>query len=340
MNKILVVGGAGYVGSHVVIDLINKQFEVVIVDNFSNSNPLVIAALEKLTNRKITFYPIDYCSFSQLKQVFEENKITAVIHCAGLKSVNEATKIPLDYYRNNVSGLINLLTIMQKKQVFHLVFSSSATVYGTPLVLPITEEADLTPISPYGQTKKMNEIILKDLARSDKRWRFISLRFFNPIGAHSSGDLGEDPKGIPNNLIPYITQIALGNLPSLKIFGSTFNTIDGTTVRDYLHIEDLALGHTLALNYLLDSSQTNGFDAINLGSGKGYSVLEIITTFEKVTGTKIPYEYTKKRTGDVAKSFASIQKAKALLNWQPAHSLEQMCLDAWRWQEKHPQGFE
>lgn len=339
MKTILVAGGAGYVGSHTVIKLIEEGYDVVLVDNFSNANPLVVKSMEKILGKKIESYGIDLCNIQDLSAVFNAHTIDGVIHFAGLKSVGESAKIPLKYYHNNLSGTLNLLTLMEEYGVYNLVFSSSATVYGIPETLPISEGNRVKPVNTYGKTKAMIEEILQNLAELDHRWNFISLRFFNPLGAHKSGDLGEDPNGIPNNLAPYITQIAAGKLDKLNVFGNNFDTPDGTSIRDYMHIDDLAKGHVAGLKYLLNSQASSGFEAVNLGSGQGYSVLEIIQSFEEVTGKKIPYEFIEKRHGDVAKSLASVEKAKELLNWTPTYSIKEMCADTWHWQQKHPNGY-
>lgn len=341
MKSILVAGGAGYIGSHTVINLIENGFEVIVVDNFSNSNPLVIESMEVIVGKKIKVCAVDLCNLEELRTIFAENEIDGVMNFAGLKSVGESSKIPLKYYANNLKGMLNLLNVMEENQVYNLVFSSSATVYGDPETLPITEKNEVNAINTYGRTKVFIEQIMQDMVQADTQWRFISLRFFNPLGAHKSGDIGENPNGVPNNLAPYITQIAVGKLDKLRIFGSDFDTPDGTSIRDYMHVEDLAKGHVDALNYLLDETNEEvGFEAINLGSGVGYSVLDMIHSFEEVTGKKIPYEFTEKRKGDVAKSFAGIDKAKKLLNWEPKYSIKEMCADSWHWQQKHPNGYE
>lgn len=340
MTAILIAGGAGYVGSHTTVKLLEQNIDVVIADDFSNSNAAVIQAIQAITGKTVKNYEIDLTKKEAIRTIFDENDIVGVINFAGYKSVGESSKVPLDYYRNNLEIILSLLTVMQENEVFNLVFSSSATVYGEPKSLPIREADERLPINTYGKTKQMIEQILEDLAVSDPRWHLIALRFFNPLGAHKSGDLGEDPNGLPNNLAPYITQVALGKLPMLHVLGHDFPTPDGTSVRDYLHIDDLAQGHISAMNYLLNSpNHTAGFEAINLGSGKGYSVLEILRSFEKIIGRDIPFEYTTKREGDVAESFASIEKAKRMLNWKPTHTLEEMCIDTWNWQQKHPNGY-
>lgn len=340
MPEILVAGGAGYVGSHTVVKLLEQGIDVIIADDFSNSNAAVIQAIEAITGKTVKTYAVDLTNKEEVRRIFTENDIVGVIDFAGYKSVGESSKVPLAYYRNNIEILLNLLSVMQEQEVYHLVFSSSATVYGHPKTLPIKETDEPNPINPYGRTKQISEQILRDLADSDKKWRFMSLRFFNPLGAHRSGDLGEDPNGVPNNLAPYITQIAIGKLSKLQIFGHDFPTADGTSVRDYLHIDDLAEGHVAAMNYLLDSSdEDSSFEAVNLGSGRGYSVLEILRAFEKVIGKQIPFDYVEKRVGDAAASFASIDKAERIFGWKPNHTIIDMCLDTWNWQQKHPNGY-
>ncbi|MGL4697242.1 UDP-glucose 4-epimerase GalE [Enterococcus larvae] len=340
MAAILVAGGAGYVGSHTVIKLLEKDIDVIIADDFSNSDERVIHAIESITGKTVKSYAVDLTQKEEVRRIFDENEIIGVIDFAGFKSVGTSSKAPLAYYRNNLEILLNLLSVMQEQSVYHLVFSSSATVYGNPESLPIKESDKQKPTNPYGQTKVMSERILRDLAKSDERWSFISLRFFNPLGAHKSGDLGENPNGVPNNLAPYITQVAIGKLSELKIFGHDFPTFDGTSVRDYMHVDDLAGGHAAAMEYLLTTSNKfSGFEALNLGSGKGYSVLEILRAFEQVTGKKIPFEYVEKREGDAAESFASIEKAKEFLGWEPKYTITDMCLDTWNWQQKHPNGY-
>ncbi|MBL1224648.1 UDP-glucose 4-epimerase GalE [Enterococcus sp. BWR-S5] len=341
MTAILVAGGAGYVGSHTVVKLLEKNQKVIIADDFSHSNLAVISAIQAITGQSVKSYRADLTQLEEVKKIFDENEISGVINLAGYKSVGESSQMPLHYYRNNLEIMLNLLTVMEEYDVYRLVFSSSATVYGNPKELPVKESAQRKPTNTYGRTKVMIEQILQDLAESDSRWRFISLRFFNPLGAHKSSNLGEDPNGLPNNLAPYITQVAIGKLPKLQIYGHDFPTPDGTSVRDYLHIDDLAAGHVAAMNNLLDSQdETSRFEAINLGSGKGYSVLEILQAFEEAIGKKIPFDYTEKRLGDTAESFASIEKAKRVLDWVPTYTIEEMCQDTWHWQLKHPNGYD
>jgi len=338
METVLVTGGAGYIGSHTVLDLIKKGFDVIIVDDFSNSSKKVISILEKLADRKIKYYELDIRNKEGLREIFKENKIDAVINFAGYKAVGESVEKPLMYYDNNLIGMIVLLEVMEEFSVKKLVFSSSATVYGIPKAMPLVEDNDMGATNPYGRTKLMIEHILVDLAASDNSWEIIALRYFNPLGAHESGEIGEDPNGIPNNLAPYITQVAVGKLEKLSVFGDDYDTPDGTCIRDFIHINDLAAGHSASIKYLV-SGKGKGFEAINLGSGKGYSVLEIIANFEKAVGKKIPYVIAGRRAGDIPVSYARIDKAKKLLNWEPTYTIEQMCANSWNWQKKNPNGY-
>lgn len=338
MERILVTGGAGYIGSHTVLDLISKGFDVVIADDFSNSSKKVIGILEKLAGRRISCYETDIRNKEELRKIFKENKIDAVINFAGYKAVGESVEKPLMYYDNNLIGMIVLLEVMEEFSVKKLVFSSSATVYGVPKSMPLVEDNEMGATNPYGRTKLIIENILSDLAASDSSWEIIALRYFNPLGAHRSGDIGEDPNGIPNNLAPYITQVAVGKLERLSVFGNDYDTPDGTCIRDFIHINDLAAGHSASIKYLV-SGKCKGFEAINLGSGKGYSVLEIVENFEKAVGKKIPYVITERRAGDIPVSYAKIDKAKELLGWEPTYSIEDMCADSWNWQKKNPDGY-
>lgn len=338
METILVTGGAGYIGSHTVLDLIAKGYNVIIADDFSNSSKKVINILEKLAEKKIIYYEVDIRNKAELKKIFKENRIDAVINFAGFKAVGESVEKPLIYYDNNLIGMIVLLEVMEEFSVKRLVFSSSATVYGIPESMPLVEGDRMGATNPYGRTKLIIENILSDLAESDSSWEIIALRYFNPLGAHKSGNIGEDPNGIPNNLAPYITQVAVGKLEKLSVFGDDYDTPDGTCIRDFIHISDLAAGHSASIKFLL-SGKGKGFEAINLGSGKGYSVLEIVANFEKAVGKKIPYVIAGRRAGDIPVSYAKIDKAKELLGWEPVHTIEDMCRDSWNWQKKNPDGY-
>ncbi len=325
--SILVTGGAGYIGSHTVVELLNEGEKVIVVDNFVNSKPEALKAIKKITGKDFEFYEVDLRNEEELENVFEENKdITAVIHFAGLKAVGESVEKPLEYYDNNINGTLVLLELMQKHNVKKIIFSSSATVYGDPATVPIKEDFPLSATNPYGQTKLMIEQILKDLYISDNNWSIILLRYFNPIGAHESGLIGESPNGIPNNLMPYINQVALGKLDHLNVFGNDYPTHDGTGVRDYIHVVDLAKGHLKALKR---ADKMTGVEEYNLGTGKGYSVLDIVKNFEKATGQKIKYEITARRPGDIAECYADPTKAEKMLDWKAERDLEQMCKDSW-----------
>ncbi|MBM4760899.1 UDP-glucose 4-epimerase GalE [Bacillus sp. B15-48] len=334
--SILVTGGAGYIGSHTCVELLKSGYEVVVIDNFSNSKPEVINRIRKVTSKNFLFYEVDLLDKVSLDSVFSNNKIDAVIHFAGLKAVGESVNMPLHYYTNNVTGTLNLCESMKEYGVKNIVFSSSATVYGMPEKMPVTEEFSLSATNPYGRTKLMIEEILRDLYVSDNSWSIALLRYFNPIGAHESGIIGEDPSGTPNNLMPYITQVAVGKLKELQIFGNDYNTVDGTGVRDYIHVVDLARGHIKSVEKIIGS---NGVDAYNLGTGYGYSVLELVSTFEKVSNIHIPYKIVNRRPGDVASCFADPSKAKKELDWAAEKGLEDMCKDAWNWQRLNPNGY-
>jgi len=336
--SILVTGGTGYIGSHTVVELQNAGFEAVIVDNLSNSKALVLDRIEAITGKRPGFYNADIRDKEALAKIFKENSdIEAVIHFAGLKAVGESVAKPLEYYDNNIHGTISLLEAMRDAGVKNIVFSSSATVYGDPAFVPITEECPKgTCTNPYGWTKSMLEQILSDLTVPDKEWNVILLRYFNPIGAHKSGTMGEDPSGIPNNLMPYITQVAVGKRNHLNVFGNDYDTHDGTGVRDYIHVVDLAIGHVKALNKI---SEKCGLKIYNLGTGHGYSVLDIVKAFEKASGVKIPYEITARRPGDIATCYADASKAKAELGWEAQYGIEEMCEDSWRWQKNNPEGY-
>ncbi|ONI40844.1 UDP-glucose 4-epimerase GalE [Candidatus Epulonipiscium fishelsonii] len=323
---ILVTGGTGYIGSHTVVQLIEAGHDVVIIDNLSNSKLDVLDKIQEITGVRPLFYHIDLLNMDDVERVFNQNEIKAVIHFAGFKAVGESVQIPMAYYQNNITGTLNLCMIMDKYKCKNIVFSSSATVYGLNNISPLTEDLPLSATNPYGQTKLMIENILKDIYVSDDEWSISLLRYFNPIGAHHSSLLGENPRGIPNNLVPYIAQVAEGSLEKLKVFGDDYDTIDGTGVRDYIHVEDLARGHILALNYVF---KHKGVEAINLGTGNGSSVLEVIKAYEKECGKAIPYEIVARRAGDVDICFANPQKAKDLLKWEATKTLDEMCRDSW-----------
>ena len=322
--KVLVTGGCGYIGSHTVLELLKNDMEVIIVDNLINSKKDVIDKIKKITNKDVTFYEIDLCDKEKLRTIFEKEKFDSVIHFAGLKAVGESVEKPLMYYENNLISTINLLDLMKEYNVKKIVFSSSATVYGNPKSLPIKEDFPLSTTNPYGTTKLMIETILKDLYNADNSFDITILRYFNPIGADKSGLLGEDPNGIPNNLMPYIVRVAVGKLPILNIFGDDYNTIDGTGVRDYIHVCDLADGHVLALK-----NKKTGLKIYNLGTGKGTSVLELVNTFEKVNGVKVNKQIVGRRDGDIDACFASIELAKKELGFNPKYTIEDMCLDSY-----------
>lgn len=327
--NILLTGGAGFIGSHTILALIPNGHDVVVLDNFSNADPNVIKIIEKLTQKPVPCIAMDVREQSKLEKVLKEHSIDAVIHFAGLKAVGESVRNPIEYYNNNVTGILSLLEAMSSARVKTLVFSSSATVYGNPTYLPLDESHSLNPTNTYGRTKFFIEQIMKDLAYADPEWKMICLRYFNPVGAHPSGLLGENPIGIPNNLMPFIAKVASGKLPKLKVFGDDYDTADGSGVRDYIHVCDLAEGHCAALQYLQNNS---GWHAVNLGSGKGTSVLELINEFESATSTSISYEITNRRSGDVASCYADAVKAKKLFGWESSRNLKQMCEDAWRWE--------
>lgn len=334
---ILVTGGTGYIGSHTVLQLLDAGYNVVIVDNLSNSKLESLRRMEKLAGQEIKFNKVDLLDYNKLDEVFENESIDAVIHFAGLKAVGESVKIPLLYYKNNITGTINLCEIMQKHNVKKLVFSSSATVYGDPHRVPITEDFPLNATNPYGRTKLMIEDILRDIYVSDNSWDIAILRYFNPVGAHKSGEIGEDPNGIPNNLMPYIAQVAVGKLKELTIFGDDYPTKDGTGVRDYIHVIDLAKGHLQALEKLMKDP---GCVTYNLGTGKGYSVLEMAKAFERASGKAVPYKIAGRRAGDIAECYADPKLAEKELNWKAERDINEMCEDIWRWQSKNPDGFE
>jgi len=335
--SILVTGGAGYIGSHTCVELLDAGYDIVVVDNFSNSKPEALRRVKEITGKDFKVYAVDLLDRDGLDKVFSENDIQAVIHFAGLKAVGESVAIPLKYYYNNITGTIILCEVMQKHGVKKVVFSSSATVYGKPESVPIKENFPLCPTNPYGRTKYMIEEILRDVYVADNEWSIILLRYFNPIGAHESGRIGEDPNGIPNNLMPYITQVAVGKREKLYVFGNDYDTHDGTGVRDYIHVVDLARGHLKALEKAM---KDNGVEVYNLGTGMGYSVLDVVKTFERVNGVKIPYVITGRRPGDVDKCYADPTKAHKELGWKAEKNLEDMCRDSWNWQKNNPNGYE
>ncbi len=334
--KILVTGGAGYIGSHTCVELLNENYEVVVLDNLSNSSEKSLTRVKNITGKSLAFYKADLLNKKQIIAVFSDHKIDAVIHFAGLKAVGESVSIPLKYFHNNITGTLNLLAVMNDFNVKNIVFSSSATVYGDPASLPIKEDFPLSATNPYGRTKLMIEEILRDLYRSDKDWNIALLRYFNPVGAHKSGEIGEDPCGIPNNLVPYISQVALGFLPWLSVFGNDYDTPDGTGIRDYIHVVDLALGHIKTLPKLFNGP---GLLIYNLGTGAGYSVLEMIKGFEAASNQKIPYKIVERRPGDIAACWADPAKAKEELGWKANKTLADMCKDTWNWQKKNPKGY-
>lgn len=333
---VLVTGGAGYIGSHAAVELLNSGYDIIVFDNLSNSSLEAIKRVKELTGKDFPFYQYDLLNEDQVDEVFQKHEIDSVIHFAGLKAVGESVEIPLDYYHNNITGTLNLCKAMKKYDVKKIVFSSSATVYGSPERCPIDETFPLSATNPYGRTKLMIEEILRDLHVSDSTWRIALLRYFNPIGAHESGRIGEDPNGIPNNLMPYITQVAIGKREKLNVFGDDYDTHDGTGVRDYIHVVDLVRGHISALKYLDDHE---GVEAFNLGTGQGYSVLDIVKTFSEVNQVEVPYEITERRPGDIAMCYANPKKAEKVLKWRAEYDLKRMCADSWRWQSQNPNGY-
>lgn len=335
--KILLTGGAGFIGSCTAVELISSGHEVVIADNFSNSSPVVIERLKQITGKDIKSYNIDIADTALCEKMFSAENFDAVIHFAGYKAVGESCLKPLTYYRNNIDTTLSLLECMKKYNVFNFVFSSSATVYGIPERVPLTEDMKTSCTNPYGWTKLMNEQILRDAASADDNLSIVLLRYFNPIGAHESGLIGEAPNGIPNNLMPYIAQVAIGKREKLYVFGNDYPTHDGTGVRDYIHVTDLARGHVDAINY---AETHKGVETVNLGTGIGYSVLDIVKSFEKVNGIKIPYEIVGRRPGDIATCFADPSKAKKLFGWTAKKSIDDMCRDTWHWQTKNPNGYD
>lgn len=336
MSTVLVTGGTGYIGSHTVVELLNEAYNVIILDNLSNSKIKVLDRIEQITQKRPIFYKADLLNPDELHRIFSEHKIDAVIHFAGLKAVGESNQIPLDYYDNNVVGTLNLCKTMSEFYVKKLVFSSSATVYGDPHKVPIEETFPLTATNPYGRTKLMIEDILRDLYASDNSWDIALLRYFNPVGAHETGLIGEDPSGIPNNLMPYISQVAVGKLKELSVYGNDYPTVDGTGVRDYIHVVDLAKGHLKALEKLEDGV---GIEAYNLGTGQGFSVLQMIKAFERASNVEIPFKIVGRREGDIAECYADPEKALRELNWKTSKSIDDMCADTWRWQSENPKGY-
>jgi UDP-glucose 4-epimerase len=336
MTTVLVTGGAGYIGSHACVELLNANFDVLVLDNFCNSKATSIKRVEKITGKSITLIEGDVRDKATLTTLFSDHQIDAVMHFAGLKAVSDSVKNPLAYYDNNVMGSITLLEVMSEFSVNNIVFSSSATVYGFSDDKPIPETAPLSPFNPYGHNKRMVEQVLADVSIANPNWNIALLRYFNPVGAHPSGEIGEDPNGVPNNLMPYVSQVAVGKRERLSVFGNDYPTVDGTGVRDYIHVVDLALGHVAALNKLM---QGCGLLTLNLGAGRGYSVLELVQAFEASTGQKIPYEIVNRRAGDIAIYFADASLAKQVLGWKTTKTLEDICRDAWRWQTKNPNGY-
>jgi UDP-glucose 4-epimerase len=335
--NVIVTGGAGYIGSHTCLELLNAGYDVTVLDNLCNASQESIRRVELLTGKAVTFHEVDLCDLDALRKVFNQtSEVTAVIHFAGLKAVGESVQQPLRYYRNNLDATLNLCQVMGERGVTDLVFSSSATVYGDPASVPIREDFPLSCTNPYGRTKLMIEEILRDLHTANPQWNVVLLRYFNPVGAHGSGRIGEDPNGIPNNLVPYIAQVAIGKLPELSVFGNDYSTPDGTGVRDYIHVVDLALGHLRALERL---RQGPGVAVYNLGTGRGYSVLEMISTFARVSGQPIPYRIVDRRPGDIAQCYADATLARQELGWQAQYGLEAMCEDTWRWQSANPEGY-
>jgi len=338
MKNILITGGAGYIGSHTAVELLNSGYEVIVYDNLCNSSKESLKRVEELTGKTVKFYEGDVRDAKALEDMFNKESIDAVIHCAALKAVGESVQKPLLYYQNNITGTLTLMDVMSRVNVKNIVFSSSATVYGNPETMPITEDCPKGQCTnPYGWTKSMMEQIMSDVQKADPEWNVILLRYFNPVGAHESGRIGEDPKGIPNNLMPYISQVAVGKLEKLGVFGDDYDTPDGTGVRDYIHVVDLAVGHVKAVDYL---AKNPGLDVINLGTGVGYSVLDMVKAFSKACGKDLPYEIKPRRAGDIAMCYADPAKAEKVLGWKATRGLDEMCADSWRWQSQNPNGYE
>ncbi len=337
MGKILVTGGTGFIGSHTCVELLANGYEIVIVDNLSNSKEAVVGRIEKISGKKVTFCKVDICDYDALSEVFKKYEIDAVIHFAGLKAVGESVQKPLEYYTNNINGTLVLLKAMRENNCKRIVFSSSATVYGMNNKAPYTEDMPTSATNPYGYTKVMIEQILHDMCIADKDFSVVALRYFNPIGAHSSGLIGEDPNGIPNNLVPYIAQVACGRLKQLSVYGDDYDTPDGTGVRDYIHVMDLASGHVCAIDYAMKNT---GFEPVNLGTGKGSSVLEVVSAYEKACGKPIPKKITARRAGDIATCYADASKAKKIFGWEAKSGIEKMCADSWNFTKLNPNGIE
>ena len=336
--SILVTGGVGFIGSHTVVELQNAGYDVVVLDNLCNANPKVLDRIEAITGKKVPFYKADIRDREALNEIFEKESIDSVIHFAGLKAVGESVQKPLEYYDNNISGTLVLVDVMRQHGCKNIIFSSSATVYGDPAFVPITEECPKgVCTNPYGWTKSMLEQILSDIQKADNEWNVVLLRYFNPIGAHKSGTIGENPNGIPNNLMPYIPQVAVGKREELGVFGDDYDTPDGTGVRDYIHVVDLALGHVKALKKIEEKA---GLKIYNLGTGCGYSVLDVVHNFEKASGVKIPYSIKPRRAGDIATCYADAAKAKEELGWEAQYGILEMCEDSWRWQKNNPNGYD
>lgn len=336
MKKILVTGGAGYIGSHTCLELIDAGYDIVVVDSLINASPESLRRIEKLSNKKIPFYQIDIRAKKELSQVFNQHSIDGVIHFAGLKAVGESVERPIEYYNANVSGTLSLIEVMNRFDCKTLVFSSSATVYGSPNTVPIKEDSPTSAVNPYGRSKLIVEEFLSDVFIADSAWNIALLRYFNPVGAHKSGLIGENPRGVPNNLIPYISQVATGKLKILKVFGGDYDTHDGTGVRDYIHVVDLAKGHIKALQALKNTTEVL---TVNLGTGSGHSVLDMIKTFEQVSGQEIPYQIVDRRPGDIATCYANTDYAKEVLGWEAQYEILEMCKDVWRWQSQNPNGY-
>ena len=334
--KVLLTGGAGYIGSHTCVEMINAGYDTVIADNFDNSSEKVIDRIETITGKRPKLYRLDVADREAVDKMFQKESFDAVVHFAGLKAVGESVRIPVRYYRNNIDTTLTLLEVMKERGVHNFVFSSSATVYGVPETVPLVEGMPTSCTNPYGWTKYMGEQILRDIAFADKQWSVVLLRYFNPIGAHSSGLIGEDPKGIPNNLMPFVSQVAVGRREKLSVFGNDYDTHDGTGVRDYIHVVDLAKGHVAAIGYALEHT---GSEVFNLGTGTGYSVLDMVKAFEKVNNVPVPYVIAPRRPGDLATCYADPAKSRELLRWTAERNLEDMCRDAWNWQKGNPNGY-